>query len=148
MKNVGTLLIVVSLVALGCSKGSDAPKKAPVKKAETAAPKETKKAAPAKPAVKLAVGGEAATVYTTRCALCHGNGGLGDGPAAASSPVKPRTFSDAAWQAKVTDDHIKKVIVEGGAAVGLSALMAANADLKNKPEVLDGLVKIVRGFKK
>ena len=31
MKNVGTLLIVVSLVALGCSKGSDAPKKAPLK---------------------------------------------------------------------------------------------------------------------
>ena len=147
MKRVSMGLIALAVVFAGCSK--EAPK----------APKATKpavktvatKAAPAKqakPDVQLAVGGEAANVYTTRCALCHGDGGLGDGVAAASSPVKPRTFSDAAWHAKVTDDHIKKVIVEGGGAVGLSALMAANADLAGKTEVLDGLVKIIRGFKK
>ena len=95
----------------------------------------------------MAVGGEAACVDSSRCALCHGEGGLGDGVAAASSPVKPRAFSEAVWHANVTDDHRKKGIVEGGTAVGLSALMAGNADLKDKPEVLDGLIKIIRGFK-
>ena len=144
MKKVSIALFGLALVFAGCSK--EAPKEA--KPAAKPVAKKTAPAAPAKPAVKLAVGGEAANVYTTRCALCHGEGGQGDGVAAASSPVKPRTFSDAAWQAKVTDDHLKKVIVEGGSSVGLSALMAANADLKDKKEVLDGLVKIIRGFKK
>lgn len=144
MKSISIGLIALALVFAGCSK------EAPTATKPAAKPvvKKTAPAKPAKPAVKLAVGGEAANVYTTRCALCHGEGGLGDGVAAASSPVKPRTFSDAAWQAKITDEHIKKVIVEGGASVGLSALMAANADLANKTEVLDGLVKIIRGFKK
>jgi cytochrome c5 len=147
MKYLSRGLIALALVFAGCSKEAPKATKTSAKPvAKKAAP--AKPAKPAKPAVKLAVGGEAANVYTTRCALCHGEGGLGDGVAAASSPVKPRTFSDAAWQAKATDDHIKKVIVEGGGAVGLSALMAANADLAGKTEVLDGLVKIIRGFKK
>ena len=140
-----TTVIGAAMLFAGCSKEAPKAEKPAAQKVET---KTATPAQPAKPAVKLAVGGEAANVYTTRCALCHGEGGLGDGVAAASSPVKPRTFSDAAWQAKVTDDHLKKVIVEGGASVGLSALMAANADLKDKTEVLDGLVKIIRGFQK
>ena len=45
------------------------------------------------------------------------------------------------------DERIAKVIVEGGAAVGLSEGMAANPDLKGKDDVVAELVKIVRSFR-
>jgi mono/diheme cytochrome c family protein len=91
---------------------------------------------------------DARTVFDTRCVVCHGNHGAGDGPGAAALNPKPRAFADPAWQASVTDEHIKKTIVEGGAAVGKSVAMAANPDLRDKPEELTALVKIVRDFKK
>lgn len=88
------------------------------------------------------------TVFSTRCATCHGQDGKGTGPAAAALNPKPRDYSDPEWQKSVSDEQIKKTIVEGGAAVGKSPLMAPNPDLANQPVVLDGLVKIVRGFGK
>jgi mono/diheme cytochrome c family protein len=57
------------------------------------------------------------------CATCHGPAGAGDGPAAAGLNPKPRPLGDAEWQAGVEDDYLKKVITQGGAAVGLSPLM-------------------------
>lgn len=90
---------------------------------------------------------EAKQVWETRCVNCHGPNGLGDGPGAAALNPKPRSFSDKQWQMKTKDEDIAKVIVEGGAAVGMSEAMAANPDLKDKPEVVDELVKIVRSFK-
>ena len=89
---------------------------------------------------------EAREVFNTRCTACHGSAGKGDGVAAAALNPKPRDMTDGAWQKSATDDHIKKVIVEGGAAVGKSPLMAANPDLKDKPAVVEELVKIVRAF--
>ena len=47
----------------------------------------------------------------------------------------------------MTDDQIKKTILEGGAAVGKSAAMSANPELSDKPDELAALVKIVRDFK-
>lgn len=91
---------------------------------------------------------EADTVWTSRCVSCHGAGGQGDGAAAAALDPKPRSFTSAKWQASVTDDHIKKVIVGGGTVVGKSALMAPNPDLKGKDAVLNLLVKKVRSFAK
>jgi len=88
----------------------------------------------------------AESVFSTRCATCHGSSGHGDGPAAVALNPKPRNYSDAEWQKSVTDEQIKKTIVEGGAAVGKSPLMTPNPDLAGKTEVLDGLVKIIRGF--
>ena len=85
-------------------------------------------------------------VFNTRCATCHGTRGHGDGPAAQALNPKPRDYTDPAWQKSVSDAQIKKTIVEGGAAVGKSSLMAPNADLADKPVVLDELVKIIRGF--
>lgn len=61
---------------------------------------------------------------------------------------KPRDYTDAEWQASVTDEELKKVILGGGMAVGKSPLMPGNPDLKNKPELVDALVKKVRGFQK
>jgi mono/diheme cytochrome c family protein len=86
-------------------------------------------------------------VFTSLCATCHGAGGHGDGALAASLNPKPRDYSDATWQASVTDEHIAKVIVGGGLAVGKSPLMPPNPDLANKPDVVQALVAKVRGFR-
>ena len=100
----------------------------------------------AEPAIIAQVGGEAATIYRTRCATCHGISGLGNGAAAKPLPVKPRSFKDDSWRKSVTDKHIHTVIVEGGSAVGKSPLMSSNYDLRGRADVLDGLVKIIRGL--
>ena len=86
------------------------------------------------------------TVFSTRCATCHGFQGRGDGPGAQALKPRPRDYTNVAWQKSVTDAQIKKTIIEGGAAVGKSSLMAPNADLAEKPEVLEGLIAIIRGF--
>ena len=91
---------------------------------------------------------EAEVMYGQICAACHCIGGMGDGVGAASLNPKPRNYTDPAWQASITDQQIKDTIVKGGAAVGKSAMMPGQAALAGKPEVLDGLVKIIRGFKK
>jgi len=67
---------------------------------------------------------------------------------AASLTPKPRDYTDKAWQASVTDDQIAKTILMGGAAVGKSPVMPAQPQLKEKPEVVNELVKIIRGFAK
>jgi cytochrome c553 len=85
-------------------------------------------------------------VFSTRCATCHGHSGRGDGPGARALNPRPRNYTDPRWQKSVTDEQIKKTILEGGPAIGKSSLMAPNADLAEQPVVLDGLVKIVRGF--
>lgn len=90
---------------------------------------------------------EADTVWQTRCTTCHGAGGKGDGAAAAALTPKPRDLTLASWQAGVTDEHIEKIIAEGGQAVGLSMLMPANPDLVSKPAVIKALREHVRSLK-
>jgi len=90
----------------------------------------------------------AKTTFNSKCVVCHGSVGLGDGPGAAALSPKPRAFSDATWQGSVTDDQIGKTIIEGGAAVGKSPNMPPNPELADKPEVVKQLVAIVRAFKK
>lgn len=88
-----------------------------------------------------------ADVYGSRCAPCHGPEGKGDGLASQALKVKPRDFTDGAWQKSVSDEHLRKVIVEGGPSVGKDVTMIANPDLAGKPE-LDALVKQLRGMAK
>lgn len=91
---------------------------------------------------------EARSLFQNLCSTCHGRDGRGDGVAAASLDPKPRDYTDKAWQASVTDDHIRQVILGGGPAVGKSPLMPASPQLRDKPEVVDELVKIVRSYGK
>jgi mono/diheme cytochrome c family protein len=91
---------------------------------------------------------EADTIFTTRCAACHGVTGMGDGLAAQALNPKPRAYSDKAWQASVTDEMIAKVIVEGGPSIGKAATMTPNADLKDKPDVVKALVAKIRSYNK
>jgi mono/diheme cytochrome c family protein len=91
---------------------------------------------------------QAKDVFNSRCAACHGPNGDGNGPASAALNPKPRNYHDKEWQKKVTDEDIRKTITYGGAAVGKSPVMPASPDLDSKPEVVEGLLQIVRGFGK
>ena len=122
--------------SVGCSKSSP----------EVAAPAPAPAAAPAVAAVAAAPKADPQQVFTTRCATCHGATGHGDGPASAALNPKPRNYTDGVWQKSVTDDQIKQTILYGGAAVGKSPVMPASPDLESQAELLDALVKIVRGF--
>jgi mono/diheme cytochrome c family protein len=91
---------------------------------------------------------EARNTFDSLCSTCHGQNGTGDGPGAASLNPKPRNYTDKAWQASVTDDQIRQIILGGGASVGKSPMMPASPQFKDKPFVVDELVKIVRSFGK
>jgi mono/diheme cytochrome c family protein len=114
----------------------------------TAAAPGSEGAAPGSAAAGGDATAEAKQIFQTRCTPCHGAEGKGDGAAAQSLPVKPRNYTDKEWQKNTPDDAIAKIIVEGGAAVGKSPLMPPNPDLKDKPEVVKGLVQIIRDFGK
>jgi mono/diheme cytochrome c family protein len=90
---------------------------------------------------------EAQDIFKNRCTVCHGATGKGDGDGSAALDPKPRDFTSAEWQAEVTDDHLKKIIVYGGSAVGKAPTMPANPDLDAKPEVVAELVKHIRSLK-
>ena len=85
-------------------------------------------------------------IYETRCAPCHGAKGQGDGVVAAALSPRPRDLSSPEWQASVKDSYIDKIIQEGGSAVGKSALMPGNPDLKDKPGVVVALREFLRSL--
>ncbi len=66
----------------------------------------------------------------------------------ASLNPRPRDYTDTKWQASVTDDQLKETILKGGQGVGKSPMMPGQPQLADHPEVLDGLVQIIRGFGK
>jgi mono/diheme cytochrome c family protein len=80
--------------------------------------------------------------YTALCASCHGATGKGDGMALTPAP---RNFTDKAWQGKVDDARIAKVIKSGGASVGLSPMMAPWSAALNDAEIT-AMVKFLRTF--
>ena len=72
------------------------------------------------------------------CATCHGDTGKGDGLASAALNPKPRDLTDKEYMATLSDEHIYKVIKDGGASVGKSALMTAwGALLKEDQKIHD-----------
>ncbi len=99
---------------------------------------------PPPPPISAAARAEGEQLFSTRCGACHGLEGKGNGPAAIGFNPKPRNFTDAVWQASVTDEHIEKIIVYGGAAVGKNPAMPPNPDLIAKPEVVKALRMHVR----
>lgn len=130
------------LLCVACGKGQEPP--APTSGSPSAQPE----SGPTHPVAANGPAQQARAMFTNLCAACHGLDGKGDGPAAASLNPKPRNYTDPAWQASVTDEQIKNTIILGGAGVGKSPLMPAQPQLKAQPQVLDELVKIIRGFGK
>lgn len=138
---MGALAIAGALLA--CGSGDDSGK--PAAPGTAPAPAAAPAPAPAPAAASSeAVGDEAKKIFETRCYTCHGMTGMGDGPGSAALTPKPRNFHDKEWQASVNDDHINKIILYGGAAVGRSPMMPGNPDLIAKPEVVKGLVAHIR----
>jgi mono/diheme cytochrome c family protein len=91
---------------------------------------------------------DAPSFYAQRCAQCHGETGQGDGPAGKNLQPWPRNFASKEWQASASDEQIRSIIVRGGQAVGKSPTMPASPELADKPQIVAGLVQIVRGFGK
>jgi len=73
--------------------------------------------------------------FMSVCTSCHGAEGNGDGVLAESLDVKPRVLSDAAYMSSISDDHLFKVIKEGGASVGLTENMTPFADQLSDKEI-------------
>jgi mono/diheme cytochrome c family protein len=135
-----SLLIVVALLP-ACGKNNEPPP--PTSGSPNAKPE----SGPSRPR-SGGDGSQAEKMFATVCVTCHGADGSGKGPAAEALNPKPRNYTDPQWQASVTDDDIKDIILKGGQGVGKSPMMPGQPQLKDQPEVLDGLVRIIRGFGK
>ena len=85
----------------------------------------------------------AAELYATNCASCHGPRGGGDGPLSAGLVPKPAKHADGAYMNALSNDHIFKVIKEGGGSVGKSATMAPWGPSMSDDEI-HGLVAFLR----
>jgi mono/diheme cytochrome c family protein len=84
-------------------------------------------------------------LFETRCFVCHGREGKGDGPAATGLGANPRNFTDPQWQQATPDVKIRKVIKQGGQSVGESGAMPPNADLSDAQ--VDALTVFLRSLK-
>ena len=85
-------------------------------------------------------GGE---LYKHYCAACHGPGGRADGYNSGALSTKPRDLTDAAHMSPLSDEHLTRVLRDGGPAADLGPLMPAfGATLK--PEELAYLIAHLR----
>jgi high-affinity iron transporter len=81
-------------------------------------------------------------VFQQNCAMCHGNTGKGDGPAAPGFNPRPANFTEAKRMATSEEKQVK-IVVNGGASEKLSALMPAFGDSLSDQQVRD-VVAFVR----
>lgn len=83
-------------------------------------------------------------LYQQRCSPCHGPDGKGQTPTAQALTPKPRDHTDGAYMNALSNEHLLKVIKQGGAAVGKSPLMPPQADLNDQQ--LQELVTFIRSL--
>ena len=132
---------LAALAFAACGSGESEPA-APASPGAAKAP-----AADAAPAVDAAAAKqEALQIFATRCFTCHGPEGAGDGPGSAGLTPKPRNFQDPSWQESVSDEHLEKIVLYGGAAVGKSPMMPGNPDLGSKADVVAALTQHIRSL--
>jgi mono/diheme cytochrome c family protein len=70
-------------------------------------------------------------LYQQRCSPCHGPDGKANTPTAQALNPKPRDHTDGAYMNKLSNEHLQKVIKQGGTAVGKSPIMPPQADLSD-----------------
>lgn len=87
----------------------------------------------------------AAELYAANCSSCHGPKGAGDGPLSAGLVPAPAKHADGAYMNALTNEHLFKVVKEGGLAVGKSATMAPWGTSMSDEEI-QGLVVFLRGL--
>jgi len=86
-------------------------------------------------------------LYTARCANCHGAQADGRGVLSSKISPRPRNMRSKAWfesldyEARIK--RLRRVIIGGGPAVGGSALMPPNPDLRTKRELLYALIYLI-----
>ncbi len=78
--------------------------------------------------------------YTSNCSSCHGARGQGDGPLSASLVPAPAKHADGGYMNALTDEHLFKVIKQGGAAVGKSPMMAPWGTTFSDDEIQDIMI--------
>ncbi len=81
-------------------------------------------------------------IFQANCAACHGPEGKGDGAAAAALNPKPRNLSDAEYVSTLSNEHLFKVISEGGASVGKSPMMAAWGGILSESDITNVIAYI------
>jgi mono/diheme cytochrome c family protein len=86
------------------------------------------------------------TIFQTRCFVCHGREGKGDGPSSTGLGANVRDLTSPAWQDSTSDETIRSVIRNGAQAVGGSAAMTPNLDLSDAQ--IQSLVRYIRGLRK
>ena len=83
------------------------------------------------------------SVYGANCSSCHGARGEGDGPLSAGLQPTPAKHADGGYMNALSNDHIYKVIAEGGAAVGKSSMMAPWGTSLSEDEI-NSLIVFIR----
>jgi len=79
-------------------------------------------AAAAVPAADAAAG---KTIYTERCAFCHGPSGRGDGPSGTALRPPPRDFTDRRFWETATPAEIADAIANGRPHTAMPAFRAS-----------------------
>jgi len=139
------------LLALACGSEEPVPAPAPAPPpaasapAPAPAPEPAPEAAPAPAAVAAADAARGAAHYQTLCSSCHGPRGAGDGPAGQGLDPRPARHDDGAYMNALSNEHLFKVIKEGGAAVGKSPLMAPWGGALSDDQIRD-VVAFVRSL--
>jgi mono/diheme cytochrome c family protein len=100
-------------------------------------------AKPAKAVVTPAVLERGAQLYKSNCAVCHGDQGRGDGPAASALKPPPRDHTDRAYMSTITDEDMAKTITIGGVLKN-KPLMPGTPQIKGAD--LEALVAYVRSL--
>ena len=85
-------------------------------------------------------------IFQTRCFVCHGRMGIGDGPSSQGLAVPVRDLTRAEWQNSISDESIGRVIRSGAKAIGGNAAMPPNPDLSNTQ--IQSLTRYIRDLQK
>ena len=83
--------------------------------------------------------------YQSFCSSCHGADGAANSELAAAMDPAPRNLTDKDWQASVTDEHLVKLLKEGGAGVGLAPTMPPWQGVLSDEEIVE-MVGVIRAF--
>lgn len=81
-----------------------------------------------------------AAIYKSKCAICHGRGGKGDGPVAVSLRPRPADLTDTARIARLSDDSLVQFISNG--SKGMAGFKGALT-----PEQIRQVVAFIRALK-
>jgi cytochrome c oxidase cbb3-type subunit 3 len=84
-------------------------------------------------------------LYNKWCISCHGLKGKGDGPVAATLPVKPGDHTNRTRVNGLSDAYLFTIIKEGGQAVGRSQMMPPWGTQLSDQQIRD-LVAYVRSL--